>query len=114
MASIQSIMVHSSLHHEEYISHEKVYEGYVSFVQKLNRKGWKQYFFMSSARIVKENNWKHIQEHMWHVIDPATIFSFERWKGLDRLVFRLQLGEVCVGITLMQTFSDKDKKPHVD
>ncbi len=109
MEGIQSIAVHSSLHHEEYVSHEKAYEGYIRFMQELNRKGWEQYFSETAARIAKESNWKHIREYSGDVIDPTYILSYDEWSQIKLLFFNLHLGEIKLGISLKRTFGDENK-----
>ncbi|MFC6053062.1 hypothetical protein A6M14_11730 [Acinetobacter sp. Ac_877] len=76
---IEGIDIDAGLNKEEFVTPNQAYQGYVNLMQRVNKAGWKNYFYESDPRILKEDNFRYLKE--WgEVIDPSYIFSYEEWK----------------------------------
>ncbi len=76
---IEGIDIDAGLNKEEFVTPNQAYQGYVNLMQRVNKAGWKNYFYEVDPRIAKEDNFRYLKE--WgEVIDPSYIFSYEEWK----------------------------------
>ncbi|ENU30095.1 hypothetical protein MMO38_07200 [Acinetobacter sp. NIPH 1852] len=112
---IKSIVVNAGLTQEEFVEPEQAYAAYVELMQRINKAGWKQYFYRFSGRIAKEDNIKYILDRK-EVVDPNYILSFKEWQYIfneiptESFGYRLYVNGVLLTFTLDRTSINEKKQ----
>ncbi len=112
---IESMMINAGLNKEEFVTSNQAYQGYVNLMQRVNKAGWKNYFYEVDPRIAKEDNFRYLKE--WgEVIDPSYIFSYEEWKKVistsvgNSFSYLLYANGLLLSISIEQTNTTEDGK----
>lgn len=116
---IHAIDIDSLLHKDEYATEQEAYRNYVKLIEELKSKGWKQFYFESSARISAQDNLRYMKENVGISTSALTVLSFEEWKTnfnhFPTLFFHLYNDDIRLDITINRSepeiFSqDREKK----
>lgn len=97
---IMGIDINSRLHEAKFATPEEAYEAYVDLMKEINRKGWQQDLTSGQSRIDVRDNLKYIRENVGTVIDPSYILTFEEWRDLSGMSFKLWNNDLLLGITI--------------
>jgi hypothetical protein len=113
---IQIIDVTAGLNKEEFVSEEQAYMAYKELFGQLQKAGWEQYFYPSTARIAKQDNIKSMNEDGL-IIDPYNLLTLTEWSDFfnkkPTVAVRLYTHGISLEISIDKTKSENDKKQYM-
>ncbi|MFI8144559.1 hypothetical protein [Acinetobacter sp. ABJ_C5_2] len=113
---IQIIDVTAGLNKEEFVSQEQAYMAYKELFGQLQKAGWEQYFYPSTARIAKQDNIKSMIEDGL-IIDPYNYLTLTEWSDFfnkrPTVAVRLYTHGISLEISIDKTKSENDKKQYI-